>query len=113
MVLLTIGSVFAVVMIWLALRANTRFSGERRLPMQWWLNGDVTWYAPRRVALAFIPTVSIIVLALYVALSRTTKPRAGDEHLVIPAMLFMGFLFLGIQWLHLYLVRKTLLRNGG
>ena len=113
MVLLTIGSVFAVVMIWLALRANTRFSGERRLPMQWWLNGEVTWYAPRRVALAFIPTVSIIVLALYVALSRTTKPRAGDEHLVIPAMLFMGFLFLAIQWLHLYLVRKTLLRNGG
>jgi hypothetical protein len=30
MVLLTIGSAFAAVMIWLALRANTRFSGERR-----------------------------------------------------------------------------------
>ena len=113
MVLLTIGCAFAAVMIWFALRANTRCSGERRLPMQWWLNGEVTWYAPRRVALAFIPTVAIIVFALYVALSLTTKPRAGDEQLVIPAMLFMGFLFLGIQWLHLYLVRKTLLRNGG
>ena len=113
MVLVTIGSAFAAVMIWLALRANTRFSGERHLPMQWWLNGEVTWYAPRRLALAFIPTLAIIVFALYVGLSLTTKPRAGDEKLVIPAMLFMGFLFLGIQWLHLYLARKTLDRNGG
>lgn len=113
MVLLTIGSAFAAVMIWLALRANTRFSGEQRLPMQWWLNGEVTWYAPRRIALAFIPTLAIIVLASYVALSLTTKPRAGDEQLVIPAMFFMGFLLLGIQWLHLYLVSKTLDRNGG
>jgi hypothetical protein len=113
MALVTIGSAFAAVMIWLALHANARFSGERRLPMQWWLNGEVTWYAPRRIALAFIPTLAIIVFALYVALSLTTKPRAGDEQLVIPAMLFMGFLFLGIQWLHLYLVRKTLDRSGG
>jgi len=86
MALVTIGSAFAAVMIWLALHANARFSGERRLPMQWWLNGEVTWYAPRRIALAFIPTLAIIVFALYVALSLTTKPRAGDEKLVIPAM---------------------------
>lgn len=109
MVLVTIGSAFAAVMIWLALRANIRFSGERHLPMQWWLNGEVTWYAPRRLALAFIPTLAIAVFGL----SLTTKPRAGDEQIDIPAMLFMGFLFLGIQWLHLYLIRKTLDRNGG
>jgi hypothetical protein len=109
MMLLTIGSAFAAVMIWLALRANIRFSGEQRLPMQWWLNGEVTWYAPRRVALAFIPTLAIAVFGF----TLTTSPRAGDEQLVIPAMFFMGFLFLGIQWLHLYLVSKTLDRNGG
>ena len=109
MALVTIGSAFAAVMIWLALHANARFSGERRLPMQWWLNGEVTWYASRRIALAFIPTLAIIVFGF----TLTTSPRAGDEQLVIPAMLFMGFLFLGIQWLHLYLVRKTLDRNSG
>lgn len=109
MLLVTIGCVFGAVMIWLALRANTRFSGERRLPMQWWLNGEVTWYAPRRVALAFIPTIAIGLFG-FIA---TTKPRPGDEHLVIPAMLFAGFLCLGIQLLYLYLVSKTLHRNGG
>jgi hypothetical protein len=96
-------------MIWLAFRANTRFSGERRLPMQWRLNGEVTWYAPRRVALAFIPTLSIGIFGF----TATTKPRLVDEHLVIPALFFVGFLCLGIQLLHLYLVRKTLHRIGG
>jgi hypothetical protein len=109
MLLVAIGCAFGAVMIWLALRANSRFSGERRLPMQWWLNGEVTWYALRRGALAFIPTLSIGMFGF----TATTKPRSGDEHLVIPAMFFMSFLCLGIQLLHLYLVRKTLHRNGG
>jgi hypothetical protein len=113
MVLVAIGCAFGAVIIWLALGANSRFSGERRLPMQWWLNGEVTWDAPRRVALAFIPTLAIVVFGLYVALSLTTKPKPGDEQLVIPVILFLGFLFLGIQLFHLYLVRKTLRRNGG
>lgn len=109
MLLVAIGCAYGAVMIWLALRANTRFSGERRLPMQWWLNGEVTWYAPRRMALAFIPTLAIAVFGL----SLTTKPRPGDEQLVIPVMVILGFVFLGIQLLHLYLVRKTLQRDGG
>lgn len=108
MLLVAIGCAYVAVMICFALRANTRFSGERRLPMQWWLNGEVTWYAPRRMALALIPTLSIIVFGLMLI----TKPRPGDEDLVLPVMLFAGFLFLGIQLLHLYLVRKTLHRNG-
>lgn len=36
---------FALLLCGLAIRANSRFRNRDRLPMQWWLTGDVTWSA--------------------------------------------------------------------
>lgn len=112
MVVPTIALAFGLVLCWLGFRADARFSGEKRLPMQWWFDGKVTWYAPRRVALAFIPALAICLLAFYVVLAFIAKPRPGDEHLVLPVLVFLGIMFVGAQLLHLYLVARTLRGKG-
>lgn len=80
--------------------------------MQWSLDGEVTWRAPRHFALAFIPGLGICTLVLYVFLSFTYKPRPGDEHLVFPVLILLGSMFVAIQLLHLYLIEKAMRRNG-
>ncbi len=96
MVVLTIVLAFSLLLCWLGFCANARFSSEKRLPMQWWFNGQVTWDAPRHVALAFIPALAICVLGFYVVLAFTAKPRPGDEHLVLPVLVFLGITFVGV-----------------
>ena len=110
--LLTIAIAFSLLLCWFAVRANARFANEKRLPMQWWLNGEVTWYAPRHVALTFIPALANCVLAFYIVLTFTSKPRPGDEHLVLPILILLGATFVAVQLLHLFLVERTLRRNG-
>jgi hypothetical protein len=70
-----------VTMIALAILANMRFRREFRLPMQWWLDGRVTWSAPRPVALAFIPVLATGAPRAVAVLSQTLPPRAGQEAL--------------------------------
>jgi hypothetical protein len=91
----------------MSLRANLRFKTERRLPMQWWLNGSVTWTAPRHVALAFTPVLAAVCLAAIVALTTFREPRAGQEHLAIPANIVTALAFLGVHAFHLWLVQRT------
>ncbi|MBI1200243.1 MAG: hypothetical protein GC203_20485 [Phenylobacterium sp.] len=91
----------------MSLRANRRFKEERRLPMQWWLDGSVTWTAPRPVALAFMPVLAAACLAPFIFL----KPKAGQEHLVIPVIMFAALVLLGVHALHLWLMRWTLERR--
>ena len=79
--------------------------------MQWWLTGDVTWSAPRVLALAFIPTLAISVLAINAALAVNLQPRPGQEGLVLPGLIGTGFLFLVVQRLHFWLIEKTLRRD--
>jgi hypothetical protein len=64
------------------------------------------------VALAFIPVLAIVVLGFDVALTLTNQTRPGDEHLVVPVLFLLGLVFLGVQLLHLHLVKKALSRNG-
>lgn len=113
MVLLGVAGLFGIVLAGIALRANARFRGEERLPMQWWLTGEVTWSAPRVVALAFIPALAICVLAAHVVLALNVPARPGQEGMVLPALLAMGAIFVACQLLHLWLIDKTLRRNGG
>ena len=95
-----------------ALRANIRLRDRNRLPMQWWFNGEVTWSAPRTVALAFVPVLAISVFVSLIVLSLNVKPRPGQEGMALPTLVGMGFMFLAIQLLHLWLIKKTLPRNG-
>lgn len=111
MTMIVVAALFSLVLGAVALRANARLRGEGRLPMQWWLNGEVTWSAPRAVALAFVPALALSVFVGVIVLNLTLRPRPGQEGLVLPTFIVMGVLLLAIQHLHLWLIEKTLRRD--
>ncbi len=111
MAMVGVAVVFGLLLCGLAIRANSRFRREDRLPMQWWLNGDVTWSAPRVLALAFIPALAIGVLAINAVLAMNLEPRPGQENMVLPGLIGTGLLFLVVQRLHFWLIEKTLHRG--
>ncbi|GGE78524.1 hypothetical protein [Sphingomonas prati] len=80
--------------------------------MQWWFDGEVTWSALRRIALAFIPVSALLTLASLTILSFTMPPRPGQEGMVLPVLIGIGVMFVVIQRLHLWLIRRTLRTNG-
>ncbi|NJR79458.1 hypothetical protein [Sphingomonas corticis] len=106
-----VAAVFVAIMGIIACRANARLAGESRLPMQWWFTGEVTWSAPRPVALAFCPALAGIVLGSQVVLAANVAPRPEQEDLVLPALIATGVLFVAIQLLHLWLIARTLRRG--
>lgn len=112
MTLVIIAVLFALALCGLARLANARFRHEDRLPMQWWLGGNVTWSAPRPVALALIPTLAFSVLVSFVVLSLNMQPRPGEEGMVVPTLIAIGALFVLIQLLHFWMIDKTLSKNG-
>ena len=107
-----IAAFFVLILGGLALWANSRFRGEDRLPMQWWFTGEVTWSAPRPLALAFIPALAVCAFAAYALLAAKVPPRPGQESMMFPAFIGLGAMFVAVQLLHLWLVEKTLRRNG-
>lgn len=48
---------------------------DARLPMQWGIRGDVTWRAPRAVALLFAPVLALLILGF---ITGAAGPRAGE-----------------------------------
>jgi hypothetical protein len=102
---------FAVcVLVMMSVRTNRRFRHVERLPMQWLLDGSVTWTAPRLVALAFTPVLAGIVLAATVWLT-TLTPRPGQEDFAIPTLIFVALVFVGAHAFHLSLIQKSLRRR--
>lgn len=91
----------------MSLIANSRFRAERRLPMQWSLNGSVNWTAPRPIALAFTPVLAAICLLVTAALTTFLRPRSGQEGLVIPTNIIVALTFIGVHALHLWLIGRT------
>lgn len=112
MVVFCIALLFGAFIVGLSLRANNRFRNFGRLPMQWSLTGSVNWSAPRIVALSFIPATAAMILCLFVFLALNVTPRAGQEHLVLPILVVIGSAFIAAQFLHHWLIAKTL-RDGG
>jgi len=111
-VMLGTAFLFGMILCGLALRANSRFRYEDRLPMQWWLTGEVTRTAPRVVALAFVPALAIVILTINAALALNLQPRPGQEGLVLPATIATGIIFIRVQLFHFWLIENTLHRNG-
>ena len=109
--MLVVAVILGLILCTLAYRADARFRTEDRLPMQWWLTGEVTWSAPRRLALAFIPALAIASLSIFAVMSFTMKPRAGQEALVLPSLIGLGLTFIAIQLAHFWLITKTLRRH--
>lgn len=90
-----------------ARRADARLAPVARLPMQWSLTGAVTWTAPRRVALCFLPAIGTLVM-LAAASARGLPPRPGQDALVVPILLLTGAGLVGVQALHLRLIARSL-----
>lgn len=90
----------------LAVQANQRFRDEVRLPMQWGLDGTVTWTAPRVVALAFFPLLASVTFASLLILSVNVKPRTGEDAMTLPAFVGIGTTFVAIQLLHFWLIAR-------
>lgn len=88
-------------------RANVRFATEDRLPMQWGLDGSVNWTAPRPLALALVPLLAGVSLALTLVL----PPRPGQEALVVPVTMGLAAVFIAIHALHIYMIGRTLNRQ--
>lgn len=108
MATIVISTVVIALMCLVATRANDRFRTHARLPMQWGWHGQVNWTAPRKVALAFMPALAVLVLGLHSALSMITVPRPGQAHLVLPILILTGLTLLAIQAFHLWIIARTL-----
>ncbi|MGH1356978.1 MAG: hypothetical protein ACRBBS_18160 [Thalassovita sp.] len=84
----------------LSLRADRSLPEADHLPMQWNVAGQVTWSAPRRFALAFIP-----VLALLMMLGIALIP---EQHGQMLAQWISVVSFVGAHLFYLWLVRRHL-----
>lgn len=109
--LIVIGA--AAALIALSLRANVRFRHEDRLPMQWSLNHEVNWTAPRALALAFTPALAICSLFAAGIAMLLMKPRPGQEGLEVPVLLMISFGFIAVHLLHLWMIDRSLSGRGG
>jgi uncharacterized membrane protein len=67
---------------------------------------------PRIFALSLIPALAIGVLVLITIGAMTLTPRPGQEGVLLPAVIFIGCVFVAVHVLHLWLIKKTLHRNG-
>ena len=106
-----VSTFFILVTCILAYRANTRFRSEGRLPMQWGLTGQVNWSAPRRVALAFVPVLAIVLLGFFTVMLINVPPRAGQEGLVFPILVVTGVTLVAAQLAHFWLIGRTIRGN--
>jgi hypothetical protein len=105
---LLIAAVFASLVVVLSIWADRRFRAHDRLPMQWSFAGTVNWTAPRRMALAFTPAITVLVLggtAITILLVGVTRP--GQEHLGVPVLLLVGGGLLAAHLLHLWLIERS------
>src|SRR3546814_19898466 len=81
--------VFALVMLVLSVRANTRFRQEHKLPMQWMisrsqpLSSTVIRSAPRVIPLGFVPFLGITVLSLFALAPPPLTPRPGQAGMLL------------------------------
>lgn len=108
---IVIVSVIYILMVCaLAYRADAWYYREERLPMQWWITGEVTWSAPRRLALAFMPALAIVSLGFVTIMALSVAPQAGKEGRVLLATIGMGATLIAVQLLHFWLITRTLRR---
>ncbi|MFC7331537.1 hypothetical protein [Rhodocista pekingensis] len=87
----------------LSFRADRRLDPADWLPMQWDLDGQPTWSAPRRVALFFTPALAALILT---SLLWITSP-VGDSMLgAVPLLVIVCFAFVAAHLLHLSLLAQ-------
>lgn len=92
------------VLVLLSVSADVRFRDRARLPMQWRLSGEVSWSAPRRLALAFIPLLAALVLLVAVVLLRRAGPETAQGGAW--AVAFIAAAFVAVHLLHLWMIGR-------
>lgn len=102
--------IIEALLIAMSVAVAAQLNGHPKLPMQWQLDGTVTWMAPRRFALAFTPGLTLFVLGTILALSVMIEPRSAQEWLLIPVTLIVGFIFVSVHALHLWMMIKFVKR---
>jgi len=100
------------ILIAMSLQANSHFSDQARLPMQWGIDGSDNWTAPRRVALSFTPALAAIVLATTTIATLLFAPKPGQEGVEIRVVIMLGLGFIAVHAFHLWLIEKTTNRRG-
>jgi len=104
LIMLSVVAILSGASIW----ANSRFSRHDRLPMQWSVGGHANCTAPRRIALAFTPTVAAFALGgATIAILLSGDPRLGQEGMGPPVLLLAGSVFLVVHVLHLRLIDRS------
>lgn len=88
-------------------RADRRFQHLDRLPMQWSIGGDVTWTAPRRIALLFIPVLALFVLIAAVLSTFFLEPHPGQEGIEVLVVFILSLSLIGAHSLHIWLIGKA------
>jgi hypothetical protein len=112
MSIVIVSAIYVLLICALAYRADDLFRYEDRLPMQWWITGKVTWSAPRRIALAFMPALATVLLGLIPIMALNVPVRAGQESNVLPTTIGMGATLIAAQFVHSWLIARTLRRQA-
>jgi len=101
----TIATVAVAVLVACSLAAGRRLGSRSRLPMQWTPSGDVTWTAPRWIALCFTPVLAAFLLFGTAAMLDWAQPADPTEGLVVLAV--MALAFAGAHAFHLRLLNRS------
>lgn len=105
---MVLAGVVFIVMVCIALWANSRFKAHDLLPMQWSLTGKVNWSAPRPLALAFFPGLAVLTAIGILVVGSRYAPRPGQEREAAYAIPVVMILLLLIQCVHLFFAGRTL-----
>jgi len=84
-----------------SLYTNRRFQAFARLPMQWGLNGTPNWYAPRWLAISFMPWLAGLILG-GIALT------LGAARIGLVEICLLAPVFIAAHLLHVWLIGRTL-----
>jgi hypothetical protein len=100
------------------LAASKRVRGYPRLPMQWGFDGKPTWFASRRLALAFGPIVfSGVTILILVSTQASPTPLREPTYAEYLGIWFIqaiaGVVCLGCQALYLALLTRWAARSSG
>ncbi len=111
MLRLAIICVFLAILVIMSLVANNRFRSLDRLPMQWTINGEVGWWAPRIMALSLMPILAVILLGGTAAATAFAMPGHVQDDAATRGLLITAASFVAVHALHLVLIARTALRN--
>lgn len=95
-----------------ALGAFKRIPKGVAVPMQWGLNGQATWRAPRAAGLLLIPLVSIALIFAFTLSGATFKVEGLEALMLLCVRATLAAVLALAQLLHLRFAIRTLQDEG-